>query len=248
MRHALSIPRRLPTEGALYKEEYRVKKEILCYGDSNTWGCIPRWQDLGVPSDRYAPDVRWTGRLASLLGEGYHIIEEGLGGRTSVYDFPGESWRNGLPYLPPCLLTHRPLDLVVLMLGTNDLHACLHPTSAHLGDGIRTLVDVVRATPKCGRALTPPPILIIAPALIKEGQGRREVYPKLGGEAGEALSRQFAPVYRQAAEELGCYFLDAALYAQPSDADGLHWMPESHRRLADALAGVIPSILGEETP
>ena len=225
-----------------------MKKEILCYGDSNTWGCIPRWQDLGVPSDRYAPDVRWTGRLASLLGEGYHIIEEGLGGRTSVYDFPGESWRNGLPYLQPCLLTHRPLDLVVLMLGTNDLHACLHPTSAHLGDGIRTLVDVVRATPKCGRALTPPPILIIAPALIKEGQGRREVYPKLGGEAGEALSRQFAPVYRQAAEELGCHFLDAALYAQPSDADGLHWMPESHRRLADALAGVIPSILGEETP
>lgn len=222
-----------------------MKKEILCYGDSNTWGCIPRWKDLGVPSERYGQDTRWTGRLSALLGDGYHIIEEGLGGRTSIYDFPGESWRNGLPYFQPCLLSHRPLDLVVIMLGTNDLHACLHPTAERLGDGIRTLVDVVRATPKCGRDNTPPPILVIAPAHIKEGQGRKEVYPKLGGKAGEDLSRQFAAVYRQAAEELGCRFLDAALYAQPSDADGLHWTPESHRLLADALAQAIPAIFAE---
>lgn len=222
-----------------------MKKEILCYGDSNTWGCIPRWKDLGVPSERYDQDTRWTGRLSALLGDGYHIIEEGLGGRTSIYDFPGESWRNGLPYFQPCLLSHRPLDLVVIMLGTNDLHACLHPSAQRLGDGIRTLVDVVRATPKCGRDNTPPPILVIAPAHIKEAQGRKEVYPKLGGEKGEALSRQFATVYRQAAEDLGCHFLDAARYAQPSDADGLHWMPESHRLLADALAQAIPAIFAE---
>lgn len=131
------------------------------------------------------------------------------------------------------------------MLGTNDLHACLHPSAERLGDGIRTLVDVVRATPKCGRDNTPPPILVIAPAHIKEAQGRKEVYPKLGGEKGEALSRQFAAVYRQAAEDLGCHFLDAARYAQPSDADGLHWMPESHRLLADALAQAIPAIFAE---
>ena len=222
-----------------------MRKNILCYGDSNTWGCIPRWKDLGVPSERYDQDTRWTGRLSALLGDGYHIIEEGLGGRTSIYDFPGESWRNGLPYFQPCLLSHRPLDLVVIMLGTNDLHACLHPSAERLGDGIRTLVDVVRATPKCGRDNTPPPILVIAPAHIKEAQGRKEVYPKLGGEKGEALSRQFAAVYRQAAEDLGCHFLDAARYAQPSDADGLHWMPESHRLLADALAQAIPAIFAE---
>lgn len=222
-----------------------MKKEILCFGDSNTWGCIPRWKDLGVPSERYDPDTRWTGRLANLLGEEYHIIEEGLGGRTSVYDFPGEPWRNGLPYLQPCLLSHRPLDLVIIMLGTNDLHACLRPSLEHLGDGIRTLVRVVRATPKCGRNNTPPPILMIAPSRIKEAQGRKEVYPKLGGEQGEALSRQFPSVYRRAAAELDCHFLDASLYAEPSDADGLHWMPESHQRLADALVGPVRRILGE---
>ncbi|MDE6997226.1 MAG: SGNH/GDSL hydrolase family protein [Oscillospiraceae bacterium] len=222
-----------------------MKKEILCYGDSNTWGCVPRWKDLGVPSDRYDMDVRWTGRLAALLGPDYHIIEEGLGGRTTIYDFPGEPYRNGLPYLQPCLLSHRPLDLVIIMLGSNDLHACLHPAEERLGDGIRRLVETVQATPKCGRGNTPPPVLVIAPAWIKEALGRREVYPKLGGEAGEALSRRFAGVYRRAAEELGCRFLDAALYAQPSDADGLHWMPDSHRRLADALAEVVPTFFEE---
>lgn len=222
-----------------------MKKEILCFGDSNTWGCVPRWVDLGVPSERYDPDTRWTGRLSALLGEEYHIIEEGLGGRTSIYDFPGEPWRNGLPYFQPCLLSHRPLDLVVIMLGTNDLHACLNPTLEHLGDGIRALVDVVRATPKCGRSNTPPPILIVSPAHIKEALGRREIYPKLGGEYGEDLSYRFAAVYRQAAEELGCHFLDAAPYAQPSDADGLHWEPESHRRLAEAMAPAVRKIFEE---
>ena len=61
-----------------------MRKNILCYGESNTWGCIPRWKDLGVPSERYSPEVRWTGRLASLLGEDFCVIEEGLGGRTSI--------------------------------------------------------------------------------------------------------------------------------------------------------------------
>ena len=221
-----------------------MKKEILCFGDSNTWGSIPRWERLDTPSERYAPEERWTGRMAEQLGDGYHVIEEGLGGRTTVYDYPGEPWRNGLPYLQPCLLSHRPLDLVVILLGTNDLYACLRPSPDRLGDGIRTLVQVVRATPKCGRNNMPPPVLIAAPAHIKEGQGRGELYPLLGGEQGETLSHQFAAVYRRAADELKCHYLDASLYAQPSDADGLHWLPDSHQRFGDAMARTVRRILG----
>lgn len=224
-----------------------MKREILCYGDSNTWGCIPRWKAINVPSERYTTNIRWTGRLSALLGDAYHIIEEGLGGRTSIYDFPDSPEVNGKTYFRPCLLTHRPLDLVIIMLGTNDLHACIQPEAEHLGDGIRTLVSIVRATPQCGRDNTPPPILIIAPAHIKEALGQKDIYPRLNGEKGEALSHQFAGVYRQAAEDLGCAFLDSALYAQPSDADGLHWMPESHQRLADALAEIIPSLFDART-
>lgn len=223
-------------------------KKILCFGDSNTWGSIPRWKDLGVPSERYDRETRWPGRLASLLGEDYEVIEEGLGGRTTIYDFPGENWRNGLPYLEPCLRSHRPLDLVIILLGSNDLHVCLHPTEEHLGDGIRTLVQVVQSLPKCGRNVKVPPILLLSPSHIKEAvpQGRLEVYDFFNREQGTYLSQQFAPVYRQIAEELGCYFLDTALYAQPSDADGLHWMPESHLRVAEAVAEKVREIFAGE--
>ncbi|MCI8518264.1 MAG: SGNH/GDSL hydrolase family protein [Hungatella sp.] len=216
-----------------------MRREILCYGDSNTWGSIPRWKDLGVPSERYDRDTRWTGRVAKLLGPDYHIIEEGLGGRTTIYDLPEKAYLNGKPYLLPCLLTHRPLDLVVLMLGSNDLQLAVQPDEAHLGDGIRTLVKIIQDTPSCGRGNTPPPVLLLAPTQISLAKGRTEVYPKFGCEKGRRLSLMFPEVYRQAAGELGCYFLNAADYAGPSEADGLHWMPESHEKLAEAVAGEI---------
>ena len=223
-----------------------MRKNILCYGDSNTWGCIPRWKDLGVPSERYSPEVRWTGRLATLLGEGFCVIEEGLGGRTSIYHRPDEPWLNGLPYFKPCLLSHRPLDLVVLMLGTNDLLAFLGPSMEQLGRGIRTLIEVVRDTPKCGRNGAPPPVLVLAPARIKAGLGRTEVYPLFDGPRGELLSQAFPEVYRQVAQETGCWYLDASRYAQPSDADGLHWEEDSHRRLADAVAEKVRELFPAE--
>ncbi len=219
-----------------------MEKVILCYGDSNTWGAIPRWKDEGVPSRRYERDVRWTGRTAAALGEGFHIVEEGLGGRTTVYDVPGFAYRNGLPYLLPCLMSHRPLDLVVLMLGINDLQLPIQPDAAHLGDGIRTLLGVIRDTPACGRDNTPPRVLLLSPAPLRQGVGRREIYPKFNGGKGRELSLLFPQVYRQAAEEFGCFFLDAARYAQPSEADGLHWEPDSHARLADAVTAELRRI------
>ena len=90
-------------------------KTILCYGDSNTYGLMPD------SPDRYPRDVRWTGILQKKLGEDYYVIEEGLSGRTTLWDDPIEEHKNGKKYLLPCLETHKPLDLVVIMLGTNDL-------------------------------------------------------------------------------------------------------------------------------
>ena len=93
----------------------RTMKRILCYGDSNTWGYDPATQE------RFDRATRWTGVLRTTLGDGYEILEEGLNGRTTVWDDPIEGYKNGHTYLVPCLETHRPVDLVVLMLGTNDL-------------------------------------------------------------------------------------------------------------------------------
>ena len=90
-------------------------KRILCYGDSNTWGYI------AGSGKRYPHDVRWTGVVQRELGEGYQVLEEGLVGRTTVFDNPFAPWRNGIDYLMPCLITHKPIDLIIVMLGSNDL-------------------------------------------------------------------------------------------------------------------------------
>ena len=90
-------------------------KTVLCYGDSNTWGFDP------ATRTRFPPHVRWTGVLGQRLGDGYQVIEEGLNGRTTRWDDPIEPDRNGLAYLRPCVESHQPLDLIVIMLGTNDL-------------------------------------------------------------------------------------------------------------------------------
>ena len=90
-------------------------RNILCYGDSNTWGYIP------VKCERYPFDVRWTGVLQQELGAEYRIIEEGLNARTTAYEDPWSYWRNGKDYLPACLISQKPLDLLIISLGTNDL-------------------------------------------------------------------------------------------------------------------------------
>ena len=106
-------------------------KKILCYGDSNTWGYNPHTEL------RYPRAVRWTGVLQRGLGPAYHVIEEGLNGRTTVWDDPIEGYKSGKEYLVPCLETHKPMDLVVIMLGTNDLKHRFSLTAFDIATGRR---------------------------------------------------------------------------------------------------------------
>ncbi len=220
------------------------KKEILCYGDSNTWGTIPRWKDSTTPSSRYDENTRWTRVAAAHLGEEYHVIEEGLGGRTTIYDNPKASWKNGKRLLLPCLMTHRQLDLVVLMLGTNDLHQPFKMEEEHLGDGIRELIEIIQGTPKCGVGFVAPKILVMAPTEVRpsDPNGRTNIYRQFYGDWGRHLSLMFPEVYGKIAQEYGCYFLNAALYAEPGPGDGVHFTPESHVRLGAAVAEKIKEI------
>ncbi len=102
-------------------------KTILCYGDSNTYGYVP---ETGM---RYPRDIRYPGRLQNLFGEEYTVIEEGCNGRTTIHDDPIDGWKNGLDYLKPCLNSHKPIDIVILMLGSNDLKITFHLTAIHPG-------------------------------------------------------------------------------------------------------------------
>ena len=122
-------------------------RTVLCYGDSNTYGHAA----AARPDGRYGPDERWTGVLRAALGAGWVVIEEGLGGRTTVSDDPIEGAdRHGRTYLYPCLMSHKPLDVVVIMLGTNDLKARFNKTAWEIAAGVGVLVDIVK-TAKAGR-------------------------------------------------------------------------------------------------
>ena len=217
------------------------KIQILCYGDSNTWGCIGKWEENDLPSERYDTATRWPCVAQTELGEDFHIIEEGLGGRTTIYPKPGEEWKNGEPYLLPCLMTHRPLDLVVIMLGTNDLQIHNGMTAEKLPVGITRLVDVIQSHPKAGRGNVPPRILLIAPVEIRPSspEGRTGVYDKFCRDTGRELSLLFPEVYAKVAEEKGCWFLNAQDCAQPGPADGVHFDAQSQIELGKAVAAFI---------
>ncbi|MGN0747184.1 MAG: SGNH/GDSL hydrolase family protein [Aristaeellaceae bacterium] len=218
-------------------------KTILCYGDSNTWGSIPVREAPRGPSSRHGEGERWGSVMRARLGEDYRVIEEGLCGRTTIYTPHDAPFKNGESYLQPCLLSHRPLDLVMLMLGVNDLCLEFGPSRDTLGKGIARLVDIIQGCPKCGTGNAPPRVLIIAPARMREPEGRRDFYLDRGGKLCETLSAGFAEAYAQVAREKGCFFLDAALYAEASLADGLHMEAASHIALGEAAALTARAIL-----
>ena len=132
---------------------------ILCYGDSNTWGFRP-----DQPFTRFPQDIRWTGVLRSILGLEHEIIEEGLNGRTTVWDDPFGDHKNGKTYLSPCLESHAELDLVIIMLGTNDLKAHFKLTAAEVAQGVKNLISIVRSSGS-GRNGNTPEILVVAPPI-----------------------------------------------------------------------------------
>ena len=203
-------------------------KTILCYGDSNTYGFDPR------TGFRYPADVRWTGRLAGLLGEGYHVVEEGCNGRTTVYDDPLEGWKNGLDYLKPCLNSHKPVDIVIMMLGSNDLKEVFHASAAEIANGAGVLVEtILRFTEeKQGFA---PRIILVSPPEIGEDIRHSAFYGAFYENAIDR-SRQFPGEYRRIAEKYGCICFNSAEYVKPSKDDSLHLDPEGHRILAERLS------------
>lgn len=209
-----------------------MKKRILCYGDSNTWG------HDAITGQRFDEDTRWTGRLQNFLGPDYTVIEEGQRGRTTVWDDPIENRMAGLSYLWPCLDSHAPIDLVIIMLGTNDLktHFWVHPKSIALGAG--RLVDMVQ---KCnfGPEDKAPQVLLISPIRMSESQ----VYPYIFNQVGIEKSLQFGKEFQEIAHQFGCHFLDAAQYADPDPNDGVHLDAEGHKALAEALYKMIAEIL-----
>lgn len=202
-------------------------KTILCYGDSNTWGSDP------ATRQRFGPEVRWTGVLQRELGHDYRVVEEGLNGRTTRWDDPIEPHRNGLTYLVPCLESHEPLDMVTIMLGTNDLKRRFDLSASDIAQSAAGLAEIAQRTARTAIG-DPPVVLLIAPPPVATLSG----YDQMFAGAVEK-SRAFARYYRLAAEWSGVAFFDAGSVIVSSDLDGIHFEAEEHRKLGQAIAGEV---------
>jgi lysophospholipase L1-like esterase len=207
-------------------------KRILCYGDSNTWGYNP------VTQDRFGKHERWTGQLSQALGDDYDVIEEGLNGRTTVWDDPIEGYKNGREYLIPCLETHKPLDLVIIFLGVNDLKKRFSLSAYDIANGAGVLVEVVQKS-NTGITDAAPMVLLIAPPPVGKLTDFAEMF-----EGAEAKSLRFAQHYRRVASELGCALFDASTVIVSSDLDGIHFEQNEHAKLGQAVAVKVREIIG----
>lgn len=206
-------------------------KTIVCYGDSNTWGFIP------ITRERYSREIRWTWIMRKHLGPEYDVIDEGLNGRTTAQDDPLEPGRNGMTYLMPCLLTHCPIDLVVLALGVNNLKKRFSLQASDIAKGINLLTTTIKRS-ECGPGTQSPEILIVAPPPL----GKLTQYAEMF-EDGMAKSQRLGAYYKQVAEEQGVHFLDAGEIIVASDLDGIHFEPEEHGKLGQAVAIKVIDIL-----
>lgn len=214
-----------------------MEKRILCYGDSNTWGYTP------LTGERYDSDTRWTQILARELGEGYTVIEDGLGGRTTVFEDPHVPCRNGREGLPYALLTARPLDLVIVMLGTNDLpHTNAFGYSRGLSEIVHRILNAGVFYKDSSRIFPEQPkVLLVSPIRLHPDIDR--IMPESGYRGRYAESCRFGEFTRQVAESYNLPWLDAAEYAAPSDADGVHMLPEGHMALGKAIAKKVAEML-----
>lgn len=206
-------------------------KTILCYGDSNTYGYDP------ASGTRYPMDVRWPGVLRSELGEGYHVIEEGLGGRTTVWDDEIEEHRNGKTYLYPCIESHAPLDLVIIFLGTNDLKYRFHLGAFDIAESVGKLVDIVRRS-DAGTGGRAPGVLVICPSVITETGELVEMF-RDGRKTSLGFRAEFTRMC--GGREVPLLFADDV--AQVSPIDGVHFSPDAQKAIGRMVASGVRELV-----
>ena len=211
-----------------------MKKRILCFGDSNTWGANPN------DGSRYDEDVRWTGVLQRELGDDYRVIEEGYNGRVSVFDDVLEGRLGGIKYFGPCCDTQSPLDLIVLMLGTNDLKARFGLSPRTIAFGFNRYKDALEITPMCGEK---PQVLLVSPILIDPAYKNHPLFHDMFGEEATEKSMALAEAYKEIADANGWEFFNAADHAAATCVDGVHMEEEGHQSLGIALARKVKTIL-----
>jgi lysophospholipase L1-like esterase len=210
-------------------------KTVLCYGDSLTWGYDP------VSGSRHVMADRWPSSLVAALGGRAETVCEGLNGRTTAFDdHLADCDRNGARVLPTVLHSHAPVDLVILMLGTNDMKPFVAGRAVGAVQGMRRLIDLVQSHVwPC--EMPSPGILVVAPPPLCETDDPDFAASFSGGVTQSAM---LAPLYDELAEQTGCGFFDAGSVVRTSPVDGVHLDAESMAALGRALAPTVKELLG----
>ena len=212
-----------------------MARTILVYGDSNSYGSKPM-PDL-LTGARFGPEERWPGAMAAALGPDWRLVEEGLPGRTTVHPDPISGvHKNGLAVLPAVLESHAPIDLVILMLGTNDLKVRFGLPPVEIAVGVERLVRHIRQD-FTGPGAAAPALLLVCPPIVIEAGCLAEVF-----EGAEPKSRRLAGFYAEVAARWGAAFLDAGEVIGPSPLDGVHFEAEAHAALGARVAEAVKAM------
>jgi lysophospholipase L1-like esterase len=213
-------------------------KMIVCFGDSNTWGAIPLQGPKYDILRRLKMEQRWPGIMRNMLGAEYWVIEEGLCGRTTVCEDPVDEYKCGKSYIVPCIQSHCPVDLIIIMLGTNDLKKRFSLPACDIARGVGVLVDMVRKINYPSGCQMPRVLLIAPPPIMEVGRFK----PSFAGGAEKSL--ELATYYADIAETFGCYFMDAGKIIHSSPDDGIHFDDGEHAKFGKAVAEKVREILG----
>ncbi len=206
-------------------------KQILAFGDSNTWGLVPG----SKPLERYPWGVRWTSILQEKNSE-LRIAEEGLCGRTTVFDDGLRPGRNAVSSLDPMLESHYPIDGAILMLGTNDCKTLYNASAYVIGKGIERCLDILE------KYVAPEKILLVSPINLGDEVWRPEKDPEFD-EASVSTSKELKEVYRNIAKRRGTAFLAASDYVKASDVDDEHMDADGHKLFADIVNNELEKII-----
>lgn len=206
-------------------------KNILCFGDSNTYGLKPDG------TGRYEFQKRYPGKLQELLGNDYHIIEEGCPGRTTVFEDKTRPFKKGIDYIVPCVVSHLPLDLIIIMLGTNDCKTANQASSKEIASGISKIIEQIKIEVKIS-----PMILIISPIHLGDSVWKPNFDTEFDQQSiitSKGLSREYCLI----AQKTNSAFLDASQVATASPIDQEHLDEFGHEALAHAVAKKVKDIL-----
>lgn len=202
-------------------------KQLLCFGDSNTWGLIPK------TNERYSWGERWTSILQEkLYDKDVRVLEEGLCGRTTVFDDAYRKNRNGLKSLPEILETSYPIDAAVIMLGTNDCKAYYKSNSYNIAKGLGLCIDELL------KYILPEKVLIVSPIFLGDTVWKEEFDPEFDSHSVDIAKGLFHE-YKKVAQTKGTNIISASDFARPSDVDQEHLTKEGHQLLARAIYNAV---------